>query len=264
VNTIILSFVRPDAVYSGGEDLRSTGFGFPYPRKVLAQAIAARKARIPETRVLLAVGGATYGAWRALDTASIAQLVSSIGADGVDIDMELDNPACGSDGGTRISCSGGRLWRTAIDRLRTALPRPSVISLAGWSVAAYGEKNWVEAKPRSAHTGELLALFRHDVHAKIDLVNVMAYNATADFDPAEAYRAYRAAWSGPLAMGILVPPDNGQQPDASLESVRHLCRALADDLLAGPMIYAFGIDPPEGRLSAMEIAAEAKNCFVSP
>ncbi|MBN2751641.1 MAG: hypothetical protein JXQ84_02930 [Rhodospirillaceae bacterium] len=264
VNIIILSFVRPDAVYSGGEDMKQTGLSFPYSRTILAQAIAERKAHFPGTRVLLAIGGATYGAWRALNPEAIARLVSAIGADGVDIDMELDNPACGSDGGTHISCSGGRLWRTTITKLRAALPRPATISLAGWSVAAYGEKAWANAVPRSTHTGELLALFRHPLHAEIDLINVMAYNATAQYDPAEAYRAYRAAWSGPLAMGLLVPPDNGQQPDTSLETVRHLCRALAADSHAGLMIYAFGITPPENRPSATEIAAEAAHCLPPP
>ncbi|WP_337997619.1 glycosyl hydrolase family 18 protein [Oleispirillum naphthae] len=264
VNVIILAFVRPDAVYSGSENLSSTGFSFPYPRALLAQAIAERKARLPGTRVLIAVGGATYGAWRALDHQAIARLVADLGADGVDIDMELDNPACGPDGGAHVSCSGGRLWRLAIERFRAALPPAATISIAGWSVAAYGEGAWAEAKPRSPHTGELLGLFRHEAGKKIDLINVMAYNATADYDAAEAYRAYRAAWPGPLAVGILVPPDNGRQPDISLEGVRSLCRVLAADPQAGLMIYGFGIEPPPGKPSAADIAQEAAGCLHAP
>ncbi|WP_200289802.1 glycosyl hydrolase family 18 protein [Rhodospirillum rubrum] len=256
IDVAILSFVRPDAVYSGGEDLRPTGLGYAYGRAVLAEAIAERKARVPGSLVLLAVGGATYTAWHALDAAAIARLVTAVGADGVDIDLELDNPACQSDGGARISCTGGYVWRSVIKALRAALPRPKVISLTGWSVAAYGEGPWAEARPTSQHTGELLALFRHPVSAEIDLVTIMAYNATAAYDPVEAYRAYRAAWAGPLSLGVLVPPDNGRQPDLTAAELTRLGQAIAADRKAGMMLYAFGIPPQPGQLSANDIVEQ--------
>lgn len=254
----MLSFARPDMYYAGDLELIGTGLEVPYSGQVLADAVAALKARNPGTIVLLSVGGATYGDWRGLEEESIARLVKDLGLDGIDIDLEDENPACRDDGTGRRICATDRLWRRTITRLREVLPRPYVIGIAGWSVAAYGEGAFLKSKPFSPHTGELLRLFAHDVGQQIDLVSVMAYNATPDYDPAEAFAAYRAAWKGPLALGLLVPPEDTDQPDMTVEQAATLADLVAADPKAGMMLYSLQkTAPPDrtGLVTAAELAA---------
>lgn len=254
VNVVMLAFARPDMYYGGDLELLGTGLEMPYSGAVLAEAVKALKARNPGTRVLLSVGGATYGDWRGMEEEAIARLVMDLGLDGVDIDLEDENPACRSDGTGRRVCATDRLWRRVVSRLRKVLPRPYIIGIAGWSVAAYGEGAFADARPVSPHTGELLRLFGHKTAADIDLVSVMAYDATADYDPAQAFAAYRAAWSGPLALGVLVPPRGHGQQEATVDGVAALAEVVAADPLGGMMLYSLQKVAPAGFPSAEELA----------
>ena len=59
VTHLMISFVKPDAVYRGHLDLSFTGLNLPYSGTTLKAAVKTAKQNNPSLRVLLAVGGAT-------------------------------------------------------------------------------------------------------------------------------------------------------------------------------------------------------------
>lgn len=81
--TVMLSFMKPDTTYAGGETFEGTGLQFSSDPPVIKAAIAALKAK--GVKVLLAIGGASYPNWSALNGSGIAAFVSEFGLDGVDI-----------------------------------------------------------------------------------------------------------------------------------------------------------------------------------
>ncbi|MBS9475707.1 hypothetical protein KIP89_01105 [Ancylobacter sp. VKM B-3255] len=242
ITHVALAFVKPDLAYAGDLALEGTGLQYRFAGTVLKQAIAALKARHRQIRVLLAVGGASYGGWDRLDPAALARLVRDLGADGVDIDFEPAQPACLTLAG-RVRCASDADWISHVRRLREALPRPLVVSVAGWSVGAYGEGAFANAPPVSPWRGSMLALLRAPEAAMIDLVSIMSYDAGPAYRPLEALRAYRQVWKGPLALGIAVlPPTDG--PRVTLAGTATLLTALKPDPLAGAMLYALNLTPP--------------------
>jgi chitinase len=57
----MLSFVKPDCTYTKGSlTFGGTGLDFSSSGSVVRDAVTTLKARNPNTRVMLAVGGATY------------------------------------------------------------------------------------------------------------------------------------------------------------------------------------------------------------
>lgn len=237
VNLVVLSFVKPDLEYAGGYDLSRTGFGFPFPGTVLAEAVRILKQRQPGTRILVSVGGATYGNWRGLNVAALARLVQDFALDGVDIDFEPQSPGCRTqDNGERV-CATDRQWRSIVRSVRQALPRPAIVAAAAWSVAAYGEGEFVKAPPLgSNYTGHALGLFRSAEGRDLDLVSIMAYNAPG-LDAAQAFRAFRRVWDGPLLLGVLVPPDDMGDAPYTIDRLEALIPTVKPDPLGGFMVY---------------------------
>ena len=238
-----LSFAKPDLNYAGGLDLAGTGLEYRPSGTVIRDAIALLKARNPATRVLVALGGSTYTGWDKLAPAAIGRLVRDLGADGVDIDFEPPSPACSPQAGT-VRCASDALILDVVRRLRAELPRPFVISLAGWSVGAYGAGDFATALPPSPWRGLLLGLFASPAARELDLVSIMSYDAGPAYDPAQAFRAYRAVWKGPLALGISVMPSSQGGPRFTVARTAQLLRTVANDPLAGAMLYALLETPP--------------------
>ncbi|NMN59820.1 hypothetical protein FHT36_003735 [Xanthobacter sp. SG618] len=245
VTHIALGFVKPDLVYPGNLDLSGTGFAFPYPGPVLKAAVAELKRRQPAMKVLVAVGGWGYFGWHARDFAALARLVADLGADGVDLDYETSNGGCIRTPEGRIACAEDAQSIAVLKDLRAALPRPYVISLAGWNVGAYGEGRFERSEPRfGSYVGLMRAMLKSDAAANLDLVSVMAYDGGPTFQPEEAFRAYRSLWSGPLALGIPVMPSEFGDPRFTLERTARLLTGVLADPRAGAMLYAIGLVPP--------------------
>jgi chitinase len=100
--------------------------------------------------------------------------VDDFGFDGVDIDYEPSSPACTATGG-RVSCASDAEFVRVTANLRKALPTGAyLLSLAGFSVGAYGEGSYASAKPVSEHTGVSLAVARTAAGQALDLINIMA------------------------------------------------------------------------------------------
>lgn len=244
VNIVALSFARPDMTYDGGLELAGTGLQYPYDGRVLKGAVALLRQRQPGTRVILSVGGSAYPAWHRLNEEAVGRLVRDLGLDGVDVDFEPAEPGCRSEGG-RIRCVSDRDFADAVTRMRRVLPRPALIAVAGWSVAAYGEGTWANAQPRSRYTGMALNLLRGPTAASIDLVSIMAYEAGPTYNPWEAFQAYRAIWSGPLVLGFHVPPQRQpNEPVHNLDMIAELTARLRQDPAGGAMLYSLSAVPP--------------------
>ena len=244
ITHLALAFARPDLTYKGGLDLAGTGLQYPYSGAVLKAAIARLKARVPQIKVLVSVGGWNYPAWDGFDADALARLVKDLGADGVDMDYETHHPDCIRTPQNRIACPGDALSIKVVEAIRRALPRPFVVSLAGWSVGAYGEGAFAAARPQGGYAGVTLALLRAPVAREIDLVSIMSYDAGPAFRPDEAFRAYRVHWKGPLALGIQVMPGTTGGPRFTLDFTARTLASVMRDPRAGAMLYALLETPP--------------------
>jgi len=176
---------------------------------VVKEAIALLKHRNPKTKVLVAVGGATYPNFANINATAIALFVRTFGLDGVDLDFEPSNPSCSNINGS-ISCSSDSLYVASVRALRRALPKGSaILTAATWSVGAYGEGQWASALPASPYTGVALTMLK-TVGNLLDGLHVMAYDAGVSYNPLQAYDAYRNYYPyGNILMGVEVPIEYG-------------------------------------------------------
>jgi chitinase len=255
VGVVNLAFMQPNTSYTQGSlSLGGTGIGVPYDGPTLRAAIAALHANSPSTKIMLSVGGATYATWSAFNAQAIAAFVGDFGIDGVDIDYEPSNPNCVSTSGS-VSCpSSDSEYVTVVNAMRSAMPRPKWLSMAAWSVGAYGEGPWASAPPTgSAYMGIALAVFKDAAaSAALDLVNVMSYDAGTSYSPAQALQAYQHYFSGRIAMGIEVPPEAWGGHVETLPEIDALAGAVVSSGGAGLMLWSLQKAGP-----AQQFATEA-------
>jgi chitinase len=209
VNVVNLSFALPDTKYTPGSlVLTGARLDVSYDGPTLKAAVVALKKKHPSTKVMLSVGGATYTNWAGFQPEAIAALVNDFGLDGVDLDYEPASPSCTASGG-KVNCPSDAEYISLVKRMRAVMPRPKWLSIAAWSVGAYGEGEWATALPGgSAYTGIALGLLKDSTAAAaLDLVNVMSYDAGTSYDPKVALNAYRHYFKGRIAMGVEAAPE---------------------------------------------------------
>lgn len=207
INVVVLSFVKPDCSYTAGSyNIGSTGFQFAYSGGILKDAIASLKATNPQTKVLLGVGGATYTNWGSLSEATIANIVSDFGLDGVDVDYEPSSYTCSYSGGSG-SCTSDSQFISIINRVRAVISRPKIVSIAAVNVGAYGVGNFQNDKPVGSTSGMTVALLKSSAASGIDLINIMGYDAGISFDPTRALLAFQSLFSGKITVGVEVPAE---------------------------------------------------------
>ncbi|PSC67018.1 chitinase [Micractinium conductrix] len=209
VDLVYLSFMYPDATYTGGVTWAGTGIQFSSDPAVVKGAVALLKQRNPRTKVLVAVGGATYTAWDKLNAASIKRFVDEFGLDGVDIDYEPSSAGCSFPPAVpAVRCSIDAEFTRVVTALRSAFPAPRyLLTSAVWSIGAYGQGAWVNSQPQGDHTGQsvnMLSAFGD----QLDILNVMSYDAGPTYKPKEALDAYRSLFKGRILMGVEVPPES--------------------------------------------------------
>ena len=243
LDIMALAFAKPDLRYAGGLALAGTGLQFAAPAATVQAGLQLARRANPGLRILLSVGGSSYAAgWERLNPPAIAALVRDLGLDGIDIDMEPHAPGCGRDAAGRIACQSDAGYIAAVEALRAALPRPAIISLAGWSTGAYGEGAFRDAAPGGAWAGSMLGLLRSAAAGMLDAVSVMAYDAGARYDVAQAARAYRLAWAGPLILGMAVPTRYANRPYATTAHAAALGRIARSLPPCG--VFAYGLLAP--------------------
>jgi chitinase len=230
MNYVNLSFVKPDLNYvKGSYDLANTGIQFSYSSDALKDAMAALRKSHPGTKIILAVGGATYTNWAHYNLQAVQDLVSDFGFDGVDIDYEPEVPQCGlQKDDNQIHCATDKEFIEIVHATRQALPHPYLVTIAGWSIGAYGEGQWEQSKPQGDHTGQNIQLLRQ-AGGDIDMVNVMSYDASNDFDAKEALAAYRHFYSGAINMGVEVPVESWSGHVYKISEVEALTHAVISE-----------------------------------
>jgi chitinase len=237
VNYVILSFMRPDSTYTGGVTFAGTGLDFSSDAAVIKAAIALLKSRNPNTKVLVAVGGATYTSFNNLNAAAVAQFVNAFGLDGVDLDYEPTNPNC-SNFGPNLSCTTDTEYINSVKALRTALPRPLLLTTAAWSTGAYGQGDWIGAQPAGQYSGVAVNMLK-SVGNMLDTVNIMAYDAGITYDPKQAFLAYASLYdASKLTIGLEVAPEAWGGHVISLPEVTDLTTFLKNQNGAGMMMWS--------------------------
>ncbi|KAI8475983.1 MAG: glycoside hydrolase superfamily [Monoraphidium minutum] len=244
VNVVVVSFAQPDCTYvKGSYVLSGTGLSFSSDALVVRDAISALKARQPNTRVLLAVGGATYTNFAALNAQCVKDLVTDFGFDGADLDWEPSTAACAATGG-KVSCPTDAEGVAAVTALREKLPKGQyLLSTASFHVGVYGEGAFAASKPASGYMGINLAMARSPAGQSLDLINIMSYDAgnlaSTGFDPKESLRAHRAAWpTSALALGVEVPPEAWGGNVVTLDQVADLSAYTMANGGNGMMIWS--------------------------
>jgi chitinase len=230
VNVVNLAFMQPDTTYQKNSfNLAGTGLQFNYANgQVLKQAVAALHQSNPNTKVMVSVGGSSYTNWAGLNARAIADFVVDYGLDGVDIDFEPSSPGCALGSDNLMHCQTDNAFISYVQALRTLLPSPYWITIAGWSVGAYGQDQWVSAQPPSQYTGMVLGLLRSPAASQLDMVNVMSYDASNSYDPSVALAAYSHYFAGPIAMGVEVPPEAWGGHVYSVSQVKQLAQAVVN------------------------------------
>eukprot|EP00775_Hariotina_reticulata_P005809 gene5809-6049_t len=217
INVVIVSFAKPDCSYVKGSlnlSPTTTGIQFSSTGPVVKAGMAALKAAQPNTRILLAVGGASYTNFAATNPQCVKDIIDDFGFDGFDLDYEPLNPSCTTSAGGVLSCTTDAQSIAVATALRNAMPANQyLMSTASWHVGMYGEGAFVNAQPSgSQYKGINLALAKSAVGQSLNLINIMAYDAgnkvSTGFDWAESYRAHRVWWqTQAVAIGIEIPPE---------------------------------------------------------
>ena len=155
----------------------NTGLQFSSDASTVRDAIRALKAAQPNTRVLIAVGGATYTNFAGMNTQCIKDVIADFGFDGADLDWEPSTAACTVSGST-VSCPTDAEAVAAVTTLRSALPKGQfILSTASFHVGLYGEGAFAASKPASGYRGIDLAMAKSPAGQGLDLINIMSYGA---------------------------------------------------------------------------------------
>jgi len=232
---ICLAFASPDLTWAGltANTWSGTGLGFSSAPQDVAQAI--RVLHQQGQRVLLSLGGATYGNWGALVTEAgkpsgpstapirdaLARIMVDMRLDGLDVDYEVD----GADAANVSNYARAiQAMREAIDQANKTDGRSRQLALAAWSTGA----DYTAAAPNSSNPNQIsywggssgrerLAFNStvssgtytgRKVGSLLNLVSVMAYDAGYQhYDPVVAYDQYRSLVPSTTAVtiGLEVP-----------------------------------------------------------
>jgi chitinase len=238
VNTVIVSFIQPDATYTKGSyNFAGTGLKFSADGKVVKDAITLLKKYNPKTKVLVAVGGQAGTNFAQMNPQAIANIVKDFGFDGVDIDYEPTNVKCLSSNG-KVSCTSDAEFRCVVRQIRQALPEHYLVTAAVWSIGAYGEGQWANAQPQGEKTGMTLNLLRSPEGKMIDQLHIMSYNAGTTYNLQETLAAYQNYFKGKVVMGVQVPPEAWGGNVYTLAKVRDVAQIVINRNAAGLMLWS--------------------------
>jgi len=216
---ICLAFAQPNFSWSGIAANAWTGTGLQFSSAPADVAQAIRILHQKGQRVLLSVGGATYGNWSALAAeagktagastspirAALAQIMIDLKLDGLDVDYEVNGADAANVSSYALAIQA---MREAIDQANKSDGRARQLALAAWSTGAdYTAAVRDPANPnRISYWGgsagrERLTFTKtvasgayagRQIGSLLDIVSVMAYDAGYQhYDPLVAYDQYR-------------------------------------------------------------------------
>ena len=151
--------------------------------------------------------------------------------DGIDIDYEAPEP-------------NGDVLNSVTEKLRNALPDNKELTLAAMHVSAYGRDEWVHSQPtNSVWTG-----FLHEILpalTRVNMINVMSYDAGISYDAKEAYNAFSFYYNGVIAMGMQVPPEAWGSHIWTVDKVNAVAEQLLQTQKDGFMLWSMHKDNDE-------------------
>jgi hypothetical protein len=244
INIVFLSFANPSCTYKKGSmSLSGTGLDFSSDFSIVRSGIA--KLQSKGIVVMLSVGGATYP-FDVFNAESVASLCDDLGCDGVDIDWE--DPA-GFAGASKLG--------PIINKMRKALPT-KLISLAGFSVGAYGQGKFMNSLPGSSNTGMNVDGLKSNGF-QLDFICIMSYDAGPTYNALEAFDAFSSIYSGPLLIGEEIPPEAWGGHVITLDEVKTHCDFL-NKKGNNHGIFVWSHQKP-GTPNCMDIIRTANNIF---
>ncbi|WP_372069723.1 glycoside hydrolase family 18 protein (plasmid) [Tistrella mobilis] len=276
VDHLYIHTALPLCTYTSlADNLKATvGIQWDVPVSTLKAVVDRFRASHPRTRIQLVVmqlgpsyewlhepyDPAGWGGQTDAHMAALRHLVDDLGLDGIEIDYEVlsevDDLAhhCWTDPDGIRRCYTDAELLAVIKRFRAWFPRPYLISWAGLHVGCYGEAPYAKAAPAGGgwNGGYALAVARDpEASAALDHINIMTYDAGREFDPVEAYQAYRHWFpSTRLLIGLRVgPPEWGFEPPhadtgarRSLADFRGYLNHVSGDPRGGAFVYAWNWD----------------------
>lgn len=248
INIVLLAFATPACNYiQGSYSWKGTGLDFSSDFHIVKNSISLLRQRGIVT--MLSVGGASYS-YDTFNPDNIAALVKDLGVDGVDIDWEP------SDGANSASQLG-----PIIQGMRSSLETSSLLSIAAFSVGAYVDHFSNGTPSGGPYVGMSAPGLISNGH-QLDFVNIMSYDASNEYDPTYAFKAYRDLYKGPLLLGFEIPPESWGGHVITLPEVKKQSQFILTDDNENNGVFTWSYQKT-GAPSTLEILNTAKNIFDS-
>jgi hypothetical protein len=253
INIVLLAFATPACNYiRGSYSWKGTGLDFSSEFSVVKNSISLLRQRGVVT--MLSVGGASYS-YDTFNPDNIAALAQDLGVDGIDIDWEPSD-------GTNSASQLGPIIQQMRSRLCSDTQSPTcLLSIAAFSVGAY-VNTFSNGKPTGGPYVGMSAPGLISNGHQLDFINIMSYDASNEYDPTYAFKAYRDLYKGPLLLGFEIPPESwGGHVITLPEVVKHSQFILTDDNKNnGVFTWSY---QKAGNPSTIEILKTAKNILHS-
>lgn len=241
ISTVYLAFAKPDLQYVKGENSFSrTGLNFSIDFITVLQSIRLLKKR--KVKVMLAVGGGSY--WSkptVLNIYGCIDLMNDLECDGIDIDWE-------------VGITDDRAPLNAIQALYP-LMKGKAITFTCFSTGAF------EKSLNDQYRGMNIRTI-NECKEYIDAVNVMAYDAGADFDSIGAFKTYRKIYDGPLNIGFEIGKQGWGEGLLMKEELETVCEFVKKESISnGCFFWAYYSKEFSGSVSFKTAAATARKIF---
>jgi len=238
VDCVNITYVKPDMVYTFGT-FEGTGLQFTVEFGVVVGAIKILKTK--GITVMLCVGGNSYWVERkSFNAQDFIKLANDLGCDGVDIHW---------------AGNVNRAYELTDAIKSTRMHSNKMISISGFSTGAF---------PRTS--ADIFCGMNIDALTRagnlIDWVNIMTFNAGANYDPGIALYSYRTYYPGPLNVGFLVGEPSWGEYRLNLDDVEKWGRQChRENVKNGCFIWLLnGFGDP----TAKEVVKVCKTIFKPP
>ena len=244
INVVFLSFAKPNCNYvKGSMSFSGTGLDFSSDFAVVKDAIQILRKR--NVVVMLSIGGATYP-FDGFNPKAVVDFANDLGVDGIDIDWE---PHAGA--------AEAHLLGPIINGVRSIYPK-GLISIAAFSIGAYGTGSFANSQPSGQNTGMCIPGLQSNGH-QLDFICLMSYDASPVYDPVTAFKAYRSYYNGPILIGVEVPPEAWGGHVITLSEVERYSKGVvSDNKTNGLFVWSY---QKSGEPSSISIINTAQKIF---
>ncbi|KAL0488822.1 hypothetical protein AKO1_013118 [Acrasis kona] len=222
ISVVSLSFIKPETNYSGNGDLSNTGFKFPSSITAVSikNSIVALKRRSPNVKVLISIGGGSYGFVRSTATnfwpyanfTAINLLLRDTGADGLDLDYEpfhdaLDIRNCDRSVVNGVCATDADLI-SLIKNARGNLTSDKYLTAAAWNTGAFNSDKYPASQFRAGRNVGMWVNPLRQAGYMIDALFIMSYDVNlATYNWTAAMNGFK--YLSPTS-SVLLGAENGE------------------------------------------------------